>query len=167
MCTSASLIDFEKYTSDIGADRICTSIGAAFYYGAPVCVIDMGTATTFSLISKDRIYQGGLIMPGIGTLFKSLSSFTSQLPEIQMKEAPSTFLGQNTQENILNGIYYLALEGLSGIIGRIKKENPEVKTVATGGWSNIFNKIYDFTDENLIFKGMGTIYFNQIKQKGG
>lgn len=158
-----TIVDFSRYQSNLGSDRICTSVGAAFHYPLPVCVVDMGTATTISLIDQNRIYQGGLIFPGISTLFKSLHLLTNQLPDLNLQMKPETLLAFSTHDNIKSGVYHLARFGIHGILQELKNQHPRLTVVATGGWSYFFKEIYDFQDAHLIFKGLQNIFYHQIK----
>ncbi|HCL55605.1 MAG TPA: hypothetical protein DHW82_01160 [Spirochaetia bacterium] len=159
----SKLVDFSLYQSKIGMDRFSSVLGAASEFSPPFCIVDMGTATTFSVVDAHFQYQGGFIIPGITTLFKSLPAFTSLLPELTLTENPSSFLGTDTQTSIKNGIYYLALHGIQGIIEKIKKDFPQIKIIGSGGWSLFFKNFYDLVDFNLIFKGLKYYFYNEKK----
>lgn len=154
-------IDFSFYQSQMGSDRVATIIGASYCYPLPVCVVDMGTATTFSVADEKRIYRGGLILPGVGTMFKSLKTSTSLLGEESLDQKPDTLLALNTKNNIRNGIYSINRWGLEGIIQQIRKEFPGITIIGTGGWHNFFKECFDFCDSFLIFKGMQFIFYNK------
>ncbi len=147
-----------SYINEIGIDRVTSIYGALYSYDTPFCIVDMGTATTISVINDSFEYVGGLIMPGVGTMFNSLHQYTSDLPQFNLKEVPVQFLGNTTKDNIVNGIYYLVSEGLKGILNNVKMEVSNPVVIGTGGWANYFKKYYDFIDYQLIFKGLKNIY---------
>ncbi|HOJ50330.1 MAG TPA: type III pantothenate kinase [Spirochaetota bacterium] len=154
-------IDFSSYTSYLGSDRVATCLGGLYYDKLPFCIIDMGTATTFSVVDKNKKYQGGFIIPGIGTMLRSLNEFTAKLPLVNINDEIEFKLGLNTEDNIRNGIYLLNFEGIKHILNNIKKSYPDITFIGTGGWSRIFNKIFDINDPLLIFRGMN--YFIRRK----
>ncbi|PKL15314.1 MAG: hypothetical protein CVV50_00550 [Spirochaetae bacterium HGW-Spirochaetae-6] len=154
-------VDFSLYSKELGPDRIATALGAASSYPNPQCVVDMGTATTLSLIDHHH-YQGGLIMPGIGTMFSSLYTAAQELPLLDLSHPPEAILGHNTQQNIQQGIFHLAQFGLSGIIQELRQAYPGLFVVGTGGWSRFFGHLYDFVDQKLIFKGLKTFYLETL-----
>lgn len=68
--------------STMAGDLVVGSVAAIACYGAPLIVIDMGTATTMVLIDNEGSYRGGAIIPGIKLSYGALSSGTSLLPDI-------------------------------------------------------------------------------------
>lgn len=153
-----SPVDFSSYESSMGPDRVSAVIGAAASYRAPFAVVDMGTAITFSYVDENYKYQGGLILPGAGTMLKSLGSFTHRLPELKLAKKPQSLLGLTTDNNILNGTYYIIEQGILGILQQLKRQNFALLTVCTGGWSSLFKHCFDYQDKDLIFKGLSKIY---------
>lgn len=81
--------------TQLGSDLVVTAVAAIAAYTVPSIIIDMGTATTFSVINDKRQYIGGAIAPGAAVALNSLSSQTSQLPFISL-EAPKHVIGSNT-----------------------------------------------------------------------
>lgn len=151
-------IDFSFYQSAMGPDRVSSALGALSQYPLPFCVVDMGTATTFSVVNNQGVYKGGFILPGVKTMLKSLSAFTHRLPELDLTTTPQTFLGLNTQENILNGVYYFAQEGLKGILNTLLNTYPSLTIIGSGGVGKLFKEHFNFYDSILIFKGLRKAY---------
>ena len=119
--------------SQLGKDRLADAIGALCYYGAPAIIIDMGTATTIGVIDEKGDFIGGMIMPGVKTSLKALSSKASQLPTINI-EKPRHFIGRNTLECMQSGIIYGTASMIDGMIDRIIPTlGKDVKIIATGG----------------------------------
>ena len=77
--------------SDVGADRIVNAIAARELFGAPLVVVDFGTATTFDVISSQGEYVGGLIAPGIGISAEALFVRAAKLPRIEIKRPEAAF----------------------------------------------------------------------------
>ena len=132
----------------------------------PFCVVDMGTATTVSVVGSNGKYEGGLIFPGVGTLLKSLPAFTSRLPEVALREKPDALLGLNTEENIQRGVYLLAAQGLSGIVKRLQEGYSGLTVIGSGGWSLLFCEHFHFQDSSLIFKGLKYFFDSYFKNRG-
>ena len=146
---------------EMGADRVADAVAALAQYPVPLVIIDMGTATTFSVINDKRQYIGGAIAPGAAVALNSLSSQTSQLPFISL-EAPKHVIGSNTIDCMKSGSLFGNAAMIDGMIRRIKKEIGEnAIVVATGG---IASAILPYCEENisydpdLMLKGLALIY---------
>lgn len=141
----------------VGKDRLADALGAAAWYGCPAIVIDMGTATTVGVITEDRRFVGGMIIPGVKTSSKSLCDSASQLTEIETWEA-TDIVGRNTLECMQSGIILGNACMVDGIIDRITAQyGKEFNVVATGGMSAVIvphckHKIA--IDKYLLFKGL-------------
>ena len=145
----------------LGADRVCDAVCVIEEYKVPAIIIDMGTATTISVIDKNKNHIGGMIIPGIKTSLDSLSSNASQLPYISLDD-PKVLIGKNTVDCMKSGIIYGNVALIDGLIDRIKNElGDDYVVIATGGLSKLVikhskhNIIYD---ENLLLKGLYYIY---------
>ena len=145
----------------LGADRVCDAVCLIEEYETPAIIIDMGTATTISVIDKNKNHIGGMIIPGLKTSLDSLSSNASQLPYISLDD-PKVLIGKNTIDCMKSGIIYGNVALIDGLIDRIKEElGEDYVIIATGGLSKLVikhskhNIIYD---ENLLLKGLYYIY---------
>ena len=105
----------------VGADLIVNAVAGLQYYGAPLMMIDMGTATTISGVDEKKNYVGGMIMPGVKVSLESLVNRTSQLPRISL-EAPRKIIGKNTIECMKSGIVIGQAAQMDGMIERIWEE---------------------------------------------
>lgn len=148
--------------TQVGADIVADAVAALERFRAPIITIDMGTATTIGVISKDRTYEGGMLLPGVNVSLEALSRQAAQLPAISL-EHPKTLIGKSTEECMRSGIVYGTAGMLDGIIDRIREEFPgqEVSVVATGGSMPVIvkycrNKIV--YDKYLLMNGLWTIY---------
>lgn len=145
----------------MGADLIVDSVAGIHEYGAPLIIIDMGTATTVSVIDRDKNYIGGMIIPGLKVSLESLVNRTSQLPRIGL-EAPKKAIGKNTVDCMKSGIILGNASMIDGLIDRIREEiGCDVKAVATGGLAKTVIphcKHNIVVDDGLLLKGLYEIY---------
>ena len=147
--------------AQVGSDRIVNAVAAIEAYEAPVIVIDLGTATTISLIDEKKNYAGGMILPGVATALGALANKTSQLPGISM-EPPRKVIGKNTVDCMKSGIIYGSAACIDGMIERIEEEiGKKASLVATGGLAQTIiphcKKEIEI-DETLLLKGLQLIY---------
>ena len=125
-------IDIES-PSQLGKDRLADAVGAVLCHGVPAIVIVMGTATTVGVIDENKCFKGGMIIPGVKTSLKALSTKASQLPMVSI-EKPEHIIGRNTLECMQSGILYGNAAMVDGIIDRIRPTlHGDVKVIATGG----------------------------------
>lgn len=149
-------IDVES-PSQIGHDRLADAVGAVCCYGAPVIIFDMGTATTVGVVNDNKVFIGGMIIPGVKTSLNALSKRASQLPVINIAN-PRHIIGRNTLECMQSGIIYGTAAMIDGIIDRISDmfDGP-VTIVATGGMAKTIVphcKHNIVRDDFLQFKGI-------------
>lgn len=118
---------------EVGADRIVNAVAARERYGAPVVVVDFGTATTFDVVNEAGEYVGGIISPGVSISAEALFSHGSRLYRVDIRR-PDQLIGRNTAGAMQSGIYYGYIGQVDGILERLVGEIPGLKTVvATGG----------------------------------
>ncbi len=157
---------------EVGADRIVNCVSALVQYGEnkPMIVIDFGTATTFNIINENDEFIGGVIAPGIKGSLDSLVNGTAKLPRVEI-EAPKSIIAKNTVTNMQAGIVFGFAGLVEYIVKRIKKElkTSDVKTIATGGFSNVISKeieCIDVVDKLLTLKGLKYLYeLNQTSEE--
>ena len=150
-----------KKPNQVGSDRISNAIGALKNYSSDSIVVDFGTATTFDVVFKKKIYSGGLIAPGIDLSIKNLAESTALLPVFKIKKTKK-IVGKNTIEALRSGFY----EGYSGLIDRIifkiyKHYKKNFKIILTGGYAYLFKKNLNYkviADKLLTIKGLVEIY---------
>lgn len=155
---------------EVGADRIVNCVSAIVEYGEniPLIVIDFGTATTFNIINANNEFIGGVIAPGIKGSLDSLVNGTAKLPRVEI-EAPKSVIAKNTVTNMQAGIVFGFAGLVEYIVKRIKKELkvPKVKTIATGGFSNVIAKEIegiDVVDKLLTLKGLKYLYDLNVQE---
>ncbi len=130
-------IDYPKPAS-IGADRLANAIAAKARFGAPVVVVDFGTAVTFDVVNAAGNYAGGIIAPGLAAMTDYLHEKTALLPRIKIVE-PKNVVGRSTEEAMLIG----AVHGYRGLvrelISELKQELrvKQLPVLATGGYAKL------------------------------
>ena len=149
------------HPASTGADLVADAVAGITEYPVPLIVIDMGTATTASVIDANKNYIGGMILPGVGVSLDALTSRASQLSGISI-DPPKRVIGKNTIECMKSGVLYSNAGAIDGIVERIEEElGQEATVVATGG---LAKKIVPFCkkkvilDEDLLLKGLLVIY---------
>ncbi|MGN0814164.1 MAG: type III pantothenate kinase [Candidatus Coproplasma sp.] len=148
---------------EVGADRVVNNVSAVKKYGAPLIVIDFGTATTFNVIDEKSQFIGGVIAPGIKGSLDSLVNGTAKLPRVEI-ERPEKVIGTNTVTNMQSGIVFGFAGLVEYIVKKIKKEMKceNVKTIATGGFSEVIAKevsCIDYVDKLLTLEGLKYLYY--------
>ncbi|KTD39348.1 Bvg accessory factor [Legionella nautarum] len=144
---------------EVGADRIANAIAAnSAFPGKNIIVIDFGTATTFCVITSQKGYLGGAILPGVRLSVDALASKTAKLPIVEIVKTEQV-VGRSTIESIQSGIFYGALGSCRELIHRIKEEafpGQEALVLATGGFASLFDKhgIYDHLIPDLVLQGI-------------
>ena len=130
-------IDYPKPNS-IGPDRLANAVAARQRFGAPVVVVDFGTAVTFDVVDAKGNYVGGIIAPGLAAMTDYLHEKTALLPKIKIREIKSA-IGKSTEHAMLVG----AVQGYRGLvrelIGELKRElkTKNLPVVATGGYAKL------------------------------
>ena len=147
--------------AQLGADLAAGAVGALAEYTMPCIIIDMGTATTLSVLDKNGAFLGGSIASGVHLTLKALASGTAALPSIALT-APKAVIGTNTVECMQSGLIFGAAAMLDGLIDRIEDELGQSATiVATGGLSKeiiAHSKKEIIYNENLLLEGLRLIY---------
>lgn len=160
-CKTGLKINYQPLEK-LGTDRIAAAAGAiSLVQDKNLIVVDMGTATTVDVITSEKEFCGGAILPGINLMLKSLGSGTAQLPEVQMTR-PENLPGTSTEECIQSGVFYGALGGIKELIlcfARKAFEGQKPYVIATGGFSYLFEDdgLFDRIEKNLVLEGLNQI----------
>lgn len=147
--------------ASLGSDLVAVSVAAMAEYPLPAIVIDMGTATTLTVVDEGNKFLGGAIAPGVALSLNALSAGTSLLQKVQI-EAPKKCISGTTTTCMQSGAVYGSAAMLDGMIDRFEQElGRKASLIATGG---IAAKIVPLCrheivyDENLLLRGLGIIY---------
>nr|WP_315085175.1 type III pantothenate kinase [uncultured Lachnoanaerobaculum sp.] len=145
----------------VGSDMIVDAVAAMDEYPLPLAIIDMGTATTISVVDKSGNYIGGIIHPGLRISLDTLSSKTAQLPQVNL-DMPKKVIAKNTIDSMRSGILFGHAGMMDGIIARMEEELGEkLNVVATGGLAPFVTPLCThniIVDDNLLLKGLLKLY---------
>jgi type III pantothenate kinase len=150
---------------ELGADRVAHAVAAYQRYGAPVIVVEFGTATVFDIVARGGDYIGGVIAPNIVISAEALGKSAAKLHEVEVVR-PARVIGKNTVQYMQSGIVFGYAGLVEGLVHRIWDELGERATVvATGGLSGLIldalpenDKVIDHVVEYLVLEGLRLIY---------
>ncbi len=156
----------------VGIDRLCGAYGAASYYindeNDCALTIDCGTATTINYVTG-KSFSGGIIIPGIITMFKSLNKGTAALPEVAPEDYVS-FIGKSTKSAIASGVLNSTAALIEKAYCLLKNDSSyiNVRIILTGGNSGFLSGLLDIpfiSDDKLVLKGCISLFNNNLKAK--
>ena len=152
---------------ELGSDILANAIAANRLYGNCIFV-SFGTALVVGVITKEKVFLGVMISPGMEASYNSLIDSADLLFHTQLSK-PTQILGKNTRDAIRAGVYFSYIEAVNGIIKKIRKEYKiKFKTIITGGSAEvIYNDIMsiDIYDPNLTLKGLKFLYdFSELSK---
>ncbi len=147
---------------EVGADRIVNAVAAIHKYGAPVIIVDFGTANTYCAINKEGEYLGGIITAGIKISMDALFERAAKLPKVEIVK-PSAVIGKNTVSAMQAGAIYGQAGQVDRIVSEMKAElgEPDCRVVATGGFAGLIaaeSTAIDMVDKTLTLDGLNIIY---------
>lgn len=153
---------------ELGSDIVADAVAAISQYPKPIIVFDMGTATVISVINKEGLFLGGVIVTGIRTALDALSDNAAQLPQVDASK-PAKIIGSNTIESMMSGAMYGTVSMIDGMIKRIECELGQKATVvATGGNSMDIVPLCDsdiVRNPNLLLEGLILLYRKNTETK--
>jgi type III pantothenate kinase len=154
-------IDYPK-PKTIGADRLANSVAAFKRFGAPVVVVDFGTAVTFDVVNAKGDYIGGIIAPGLAAMTDYLHEKTALLPRIKISE-PKNVVGKSTEQAMLAGAVYGYRGLVRELIGELKRElkAKRLPVVATGGYAKLIAaglREISAVEPNLTLEGLRLVW---------
>lgn len=152
----------------VGADRIANAVAAVRCYGAPVIVVDFGTATNIDVVDASGAYRGGTIGPGLIMSADALFARAAKLSSVPI-EAPTQALGDSTESALQSGLVIGAAAQAEGLVSRIKDELgiPDATVVGTGGLArtvSVATDLFDVIDPDLTLRGIREIWLWQRAQ---
>ncbi len=156
--------------AEVGADRIVNCVAGYERFKSACIIVDMGTATTFDVVSGKGEFLGGAIAPGLGISAEALFTRAARLPRIDVRK-PGKVIGTGTVDNIQIGLYYGYIGLVDGILERMLGEmggKEAVRTIATGGLAKLIaggSKYLDEVDDNLTLTGLRIIYERNLERQ--
>jgi type III pantothenate kinase len=149
------------YPAQVGADLIANAVAARALYGAPVIVVGLGTATTFSAVSSEGVFEGVAIAPGLSTGAEALFRFAANLPQVAL-ERPPFAIGKNTIYSMQSGLVWGFAGLVEGLVKRFRAElGGQARVVATGGLAELVaaeTDVIDVVEPDLPLVGLRLIY---------
>ena len=161
LLSSSFLVNASLNTATAGSDLVVVAVAALNEYTCPQIVIDMGTATTMSVLDQKGCFIGGVILPGLRTSLDALVSNAAQLSQTSLA-APKKVIGKNTLDCLRGGMIYGNAASIDGMIERMEEElGCKCTIVATGGLAQAVIphcRHNIIIDEDLLLKGLQIIY---------
>lgn len=152
--------------AEVGSDLIVAAVAAIAEHGAPLLLVDMGTATTITAVDGSGSFVGGCICPGVKISMEALTGRTAQLPGISLEEPPMA-IGKNTRDCMRSGIMFGAAGQIDGLLDRMEEElNAPAKIILTGGISKFIQPLCKHEmiyERNLMLKGLNLLYKRNVK----
>jgi len=152
--------------TDVGADRIVNAVAAVERYGKPAIIIDLGTATTFDVVSSAGEYLGGVIAPGLAISAEALFMRAARLPRVEIKR-PEKIIGSSTVESLQSGLFHGYVSLIKGLLDLIRAEAPDAKIIATGGLADsLISELpaVQHVDPDLTLQGLRIFYQRMFKE---
>ena len=120
--------------TQLGSDLVADAVAASAAFPAPMVIVNLGTATTFTVIDRDGILDGVIIAPGVRVSMNALAEYGAELPDISVAP-PKRMIGKNTGESMQAGVLFGHAAMLDGMVKRIEKElgEPSLTVAVTGG----------------------------------
>ena len=153
--------------SHLGSDRILDAVAARAKLGAPVIVVDFGTATTITVVAADGALVGGAIAPGVGVAAEALARFGARLTRIDLAARRALpVVGSNTEASMRSGVLHGHAALVEGLLARMQSElmgagYGRAPVVATGGMSGVIAPLtdaIDLSDPDLTLDGLCLIH---------
>ena len=149
-----------RYPEQVGSDRLVNAVAGLAEYGAPLIVLDFGTATTIDVLLPPNRFLGGVIAPGVHLGLQALVQQTALLYEIPLTPPPNV-IGQSTEECMQSGIFLGYCCMVDGLVEQIWKQlGFQTRTVMTGGLAHLFlGQLHTVAtiDKDLTLKGLPLI----------
>ena len=147
--------------SQTGADLVVGAVAALKEHKPPMIIIDMGTATTMTVLDETGALIGGCICPGVKISMDALTERTALLPGLQL-DAPKKAIGRNTIDCMRSGIMMGTASMLDGMVARMEQElGSKATVVVTGGIAKFIVPMCVTPmhyDKDLLVKGLAALY---------
>jgi len=146
---------------EVGADRYVDAFAATILYGAPVIVVNFGTATTFNCVNARGEFIGGAIAPGLRTAVDALVNRAARLYRVELIR-PKEAIGRDTATNIQSGAIYGFAGLVDGLVERMRSEmGGGARVIGTGGLATLIagvTRSVERVDDHLRLVGLRILY---------
>ena len=155
---------------ELGAGLVVAAAAAQERYEAPLIIIDLSTATTFSVMNRKKEFIGVVIYPGVLLSYNSLTKNTAQLPQISF-DRPERVIGDSSQASMQSGMIYGNAALIDGVIDRIEEELGEPCSLIATGMEYLCEGIIPCCrheiriDTDLLMEGLRSIYYRNMKRR--
>jgi type III pantothenate kinase len=138
------------HPEEVGTDRIANAVAGRERFGAPVLVVDSGTAATIDVVGPEGSYRGGVILPGPEIAAEALSRRTAALPLVTL-DRPARVIGANTVACMRSGLFHGFLGAIEHLVDAVRAEldAPDCPAVATGGLGELLARESDRVTSHL------------------
>lgn len=166
------LANHYRQPRQVGQDRLVGAFAAKKLYGAPLIIVDLGTAITVDVVSRQGVYQGGMIIPGVQLSAEVLAQRTALLPLVKIRR-PAGLVGRSTRDSILSGLFFGYGEMLKGLIKVLSRQlKGRVRVVMTGGCSGLMKEYTQGRqwrlEPDLVLKGLRMLWdFEKTSRRQG
>lgn len=156
-----------KNPAQLGSDIVANAAYATAVAEAPIVILDVGTATTLTVIDEDKNILGTVIMPGLSVSLAALAGSAAQLSDISL-EAPTSLIGRDSAESVQSGVVYGHAIMIDGFIRNLREQYPSLTAnkkfslISTGGLSSVIlphmrNKFTDYP--MLTLSGIAYLFY--------
>jgi type III pantothenate kinase len=150
--TEIGIVNGYDHPNEVGMDRLANAAGGFLLHGAPLLILDFGTAITLEYLAPPDveggrpIYAGGAILPGLDMAAEALARGTAKLPQVEIAD-PGVVIGRTMVHSIQSGLVHGYIGGIGSLVDRARAQiGRRVKVVATGGNAEQFHSIMPFVD---------------------
>lgn len=144
-----------------GADLVVGAVAALREHKPPMIVVDMGTATSLTVLDENGALVGGSICPGVQVSLDALTQHTALLPGLQLDQ-PKHAIGRNTIECMRSGVMLGAASMIDGLVERMEQElGSSAQVILTGRIARFIAPLCRtplIYDSNLTLKGLAALY---------
>jgi len=166
--TSLPFINRYLSIETLGMDRVAAVAGAwEIFPKENVLVIDIGTCITYDILKANGEYEGGMISPGLDIRLRAMHEFTSALPLVSADDS-AQIIGNTTKTCLQAGAKFGVMAEIEGIIGYLKEDYPDLKTIICGGGGKLFERRKQssiFVLPNLVLLGLNCILLHNESNK--
>jgi len=146
---------------EVGPDRVVDAVAAVDLFGAPVLVVDFGTATTVEAIDASGAYLGGAIAPGVLVALDALVARAAALRKVELRR-PKSVIGRTTVESMQSGVVNGVVGQVTHLVELMRREiGQQAPVIATGGLCEVIGcevAVVDHIEPWLTLHGLRLVW---------